>query len=130
MESLKEKAEKRETHINLLDDRLKEYAVKIEDLIAYHRLPFKRFETLRSIERQRYLLSIKTTKTLLSRHLPNILGKSEAVDYVLFIDDKWSWSHKFYYDFLGKLVTSKWGEKIRWGGDFKSFYDGPHFELK
>lgn len=28
-----------------------------------------------------------------------------------------------------KGVAAAMGIKIRWGGDFKSFFDGPHFEL-
>ncbi len=67
-----------------------------------------------------------------SRHLPNKNGKSEAVDYVVYIDNKptWDMKYKFYYDFLGGLFLHHHGDKIRWGGNFKGFYDGPHFELK
>ncbi len=28
-----------------------------------------------------------------------------------------------------KRAADELGVKIRWGGDFKSFFDGPHFEL-
>lgn len=121
-----------ENHINLLDERLREIAEKLEELLAYHRLPFKRFETLRTVERQKYIFEAGHTKTMNSRHLPNKMGKSEAVDYVLFINNKLSWDnkYKYYYDFLGGMVNERWGEKIRWGGNFKSFYDGPHLELR
>lgn len=121
-----------ERHINLLDDKLKPIAIWIEDTIQYHRLPMKRFETLRYLERQKYLLSKGYSKTLNSRHLPNEFGKSEAVDYVVNIDGMWSWAneHKFYYDFLGALVRHRYGDKIMWGGDFRTFYDGPHYQLK
>lgn len=121
----------RESHINLLTDELLYIAEKMEDLILYHRLPFKRFETLRTLERQAYLFQQGTTKTMQSKHLPGIDNKSRAVDYVLYIDNKWTWDSKyrFYYNFFGALVLNNFPKKIRWGGSFKSFYDGPHFEL-
>lgn len=121
-----------DNHINLLDDRLKEICEKLEDLFKFHNLPFKRFETLRTPERQAELIKLGYTHTLNSKHLPNKIGKSEACDYVLFIDGKYTWDNKlkFYYDFMGGLVLSKWGDKVNWGGAFKSFYDGPHIELK
>jgi peptidoglycan LD-endopeptidase CwlK len=28
-----------------------------------------------------------------------------------------------------KQAAKELGVSIRWGGDFKSFFDGPHFEL-
>jgi len=42
------------------------------------------------------------------------------------------WNDKKAFDTMGKHMkdaAKKVGVKIIWGGDFKSFYDGPHFEL-
>ena len=121
-----------ERHINLLDDRMIEYAEKIESLIFNHKLPIKRFETLRYPERQAYLVEKGYSKTMNSRHLPNAYGKSEAVDYVVNIDGKWSWGneHLFWYEFLGELVMSNYSNHLTWGGRWKSFRDLPHYQLK
>lgn len=120
-----------ERHQNLLcDEMLELYQRIMDEVVVYHRLPFKLFETLRSPERQRYLVDSGFSKTMHSRHLPNSTGKSEAFDLVLFIDNKWTWTPLHFYDFLGKSVLEKFGNKITWGGNFKNFYDGCHFELK
>lgn len=48
-----------------------------------------------------------------------------AVDIVFKDNGKWSWDEKHDWAFLGEL-----GKKLglRWGGDFKSIKDRPHFE--
>jgi peptidoglycan L-alanyl-D-glutamate endopeptidase CwlK len=121
-----------DNHVNLLEDDLKELVDHILcDIIVYHRLDFRVFETLRHPERQKYLVLNKFSQTLHSRHLPNIKGKSEAVDLVYHVDGKPTWDPKYkpQYDFLGHKILEKYGDKLRWGGNFKSFYDGPHYEL-
>lgn len=43
------------------------------------------------------------------------------------------WDDKAGFDAFGHFVlgvAATLGIDIRWGGNFKSFYDGPHFELK
>jgi peptidoglycan L-alanyl-D-glutamate endopeptidase CwlK len=42
------------------------------------------------------------------------------------------WGDKASFDTMAKHMkeaAKKAGVKIKWGGDFKDFYDGPHFEL-
>lgn len=42
------------------------------------------------------------------------------------------WGDRKSFDTMGKHMkdaAKKVGVKIKWGGDFKDFYDGPHFEL-
>jgi hypothetical protein len=44
-----------------------------------------------------------------------------------------NWDDKRAFDTMGKhiLATAKrMGIDVQWGGDFKTFYDGPHFQLK
>ena len=117
--------------LDLLDPDFRPLVDKILELIKEHNLPFYVFETLRSRERQKELYG-STSKTKLSKHMPNENGFSEAVDIVLKIDNKWTWDPEyiFYYDFLGKLVEFHLGDQIKWGGRFKNFYDGPHFEWR
>jgi hypothetical protein len=42
------------------------------------------------------------------------------------------WNDRKRFDAMGaamKKAAQTVGVKIKWGGDFESFYDGPHFEL-
>lgn len=56
---------------------------------------------------------------------------SKAVDFAVKVDGKITWERK-YYEELGRIAkeeASKLGISIKWGGDFKSIWDGPHIEL-
>ena len=54
---------------------------------------------------------------------------SSAVDVVPYPVD-WNDINRFYH-FAGivKGIASQMDIKIRWGGEFKNFFDGPHWEL-
>jgi hypothetical protein len=122
-----------EKHPNLLCDELKDIWEKIDtDIIVYHRLPMRLFETLRNPIRQKMLFETGMSKTLNSRHLPNKVGKSEAFDVVVHIDGRWSWEprHFMYYNFFAQLVLMKFSKELEWGGNFTSFKDLPHFQWK
>lgn len=91
-------------------------------------------EGLRTIERQRELVRIGASKTLNSRHLTG-----HAVDLVPFVDiDKdgkveseemyaWPLYHRLAPSI--KEAADKEGVAIVWGGDWRTFKDGPHWEL-
>lgn len=120
--------------INLLDPKFKPYAERILEIIEEHNLPFRLFETLRTLERQKKLKKRGSSWTLKSQHI-----KGLAADFVVYhkATKKYSWKSEdiLYYDFLGKLVEKEMGDKIKWGGRFKSKsgksrYDGAHFQLK
>ena len=73
----------------LLDDRLlKIYQDILVNVIQFHQLDFRLFETLRTLERQKKLFEDGYTKTLQSRHLANKSGKSEAMDIVFYVDEQ------------------------------------------
>lgn len=65
---------------------------------------------------------------------------SKAVDVMPFYQEKphihWDMDNKQYYGemmmFAGIVfgVAAKMGIKVKWGGQFKSFFDGPHWELE
>lgn len=122
-----------ENHPNLLEDELKEMWDKIStDIIQGYRLPIKLFETRRTKERQQYLFDNKKSTTLNSRHLPNIRDKSEAFDVVVLINGKPSWDKNSipFYKFFGEMVMQKYPTQLEWGGNWKTFVDLPHFQMK
>ena len=61
-----------------------------------------------------------------SRHLTG-----HAVDLAPIVDNKVSWDWKHFYP-LAEAVKKAADEvkvKVEWGGDWKSFKDGPHWQL-
>lgn len=83
-------------------------------------------EGVRSLERQKELYDAKKSTTMNSRHLT---GK--AVDIAVFIDGKITWDIRAYKAVAEhvKALSKLMNIPIIWGGDWKSFIDGPHFEL-
>lgn len=94
--------------------------------IATTDLDFTVLEGLRSLERQKKLVASGASKTLKSRHLTG-----HAVDIAPLIEGKVSWDWPLYHK-LAKIVkaaAAHEGVKIEWGGDWRSFKDGPHWQL-
>ena len=83
-------------------------------------------EGFRTPERQKELVSKGFSQTLKSKHLTG-----HAVDLAAFVDGKVSWEKPFYYKIADAMKKAAEEQQVamRWGGDFKSFFDGPHFEL-
>ena len=70
-----------------LDVRWHAKDLEIENLLTKYNMPFKRYETWRSVERQAYLYDNNKSKIRDGgKH-----GMGLATDWVLFIDGKWSW---------------------------------------
>ena len=89
-------------------------------------LDFTVLEGLRTIERQKQLFAQKATKTMNSRHLTG-----HAVDLAPMIGGKISWDWPL-YNRLSKVVKAAAAEEkipLQWGGDWRQFKDGPHWEL-
>lgn len=112
-------------------ERLKgvdEELVKVVKLaLTYSEIDFGVIEGIRTIERQRELFNEgKYTKTMKSKHL---IGK--AVDLLAYVDEVKSDDPKEYVKISQamKKAAEELGVAIRWGGDFKTFFDGYHFEL-
>lgn len=85
-------------------------------------------EGLRNITRQKALYNQGATRTMNSRHLTG-----HAVDLVP-IDETgkitWEWEpYYFEVEKAMKAAAKELGVKIEWGGDWKSFKDGPHYQL-
>lgn len=103
----------------------------IKQAAAISDLDFTVLETLRTVERQRQLFAKGASKTMKSRHLPGPDGKSRAVDIAPMIDGTVSWDWPLYHR-LAKVVkqaAADVGVPIEWGGDWRSFKDGPHWQL-
>lgn len=83
-------------------------------------------EGLRTKERQRHLFSKGATRTMNSRHITG-----HAVDIAPLVNGAASWDWKYYYPVRDamKQAAKELGIKIEWGGDWKSFRDGPHWQL-
>jgi len=89
-------------------------------------LDFTVLEGLRTVERQKELFAQKATKTMNSRHLTG-----HAVDLAPMIGGKVSWDWPL-YNRLAKIVKAAAAEEklpLQWGGDWRQFKDGPHWEL-
>ena len=88
---------------------------------------FKITEGLRTVERQKELVKTGKSKTMNSYHL-----KGKAVDIAVLIDNKITWDFKYYNEVANhiKEVAKRLGYVITWGGDWKTFKDGPHFQIE
>lgn len=89
-------------------------------------LDFTVLEGLRSPERQKALVASGASKTLKSRHLTG-----HAVDLAPFVGGKVSWDWPLYYRLAEsvKAAAEELEIPIEWGGDWKTFKDGPHWQL-
>ena len=87
---------------------------------------FAVLEGLRTRARQRKLVAAGASRTMNSRHLTG-----HAVDLGAWVAGsvRWDWP---LYDILGaamKQAASDLQLPIEWGGDWRTFRDGPHFQL-
>lgn len=84
-------------------------------------------EGIRTIERQKELVRQGKSKTLKSYHL---VGK--AVDIALIVDGQVNWDFALYRQVANhiKKIAREQNIKITWGGDWKTFKDGPHFQIE
>lgn len=99
----------------------------VEKAIELSEVDFGITEGVRSLERQQQLFNEKKSKTMKSYHLTG-----NAVDVVAYVDGKvsWDWGN---YEKIAKAfkeAAEELGVKITWGGDWKSFKDGCHFQLE
>lgn len=98
----------------------------VEKAITITRVDFGVSEGVRSEDRQRELFAAGATTTMNSRHLTG-----HAVDLVAYVGAHIAWDWPLYDQIAKAMKTAavEEGVKIEWGGDWKSFKDGPHFQL-
>ena len=85
---------------------------------------FTVIEGIRNVNRQRELFKAGKSTTMNSRHITG-----HAVDMVPWPVD---WNDLERFEVVSEAMKAAAEElevSIVWGGDWKSFYDGPHFEL-
>ena len=98
----------------------------VEQAIKETTVDFTVLEGLRTPERQQQLVNDGYSQTLKSKHLTG-----HAVDLVAIVDGKVSWDKQYYPEIARAMKKAAADQQvnIRWGGEFKTFFDGPHFEL-
>ena len=113
--------------LELIDGRLIQYFTSLSNLLKEKfQKDFRIFEGHRTAERQEILLKKGFSKTKNSKHL---FKPSKAIDIIEF---PWSWK--------GFILTSEYRilvndhlkkfPHIQWGGNWKTFIDLPHHEIK
>ena len=114
-----------------LDGAHHDLAAVIKAAAARSSIDFTVTEVLRTPERQRQLVAAGASKTMKSRHLPGADGKSRAVDIAPLLGGKVSWDWPLFYKLapIIKAAATDIGIPIEWGGDWRTFKDGPHWQL-
>jgi peptidoglycan L-alanyl-D-glutamate endopeptidase CwlK len=89
-------------------------------------LDFTVLEGLRTLERQKQLMASGATRTMKSRHLTG-----HAVDLAPMLGSEVRWDWPLYNKLAPILKAAATAENvpIEWGGDWRTFKDGPHWQL-
>ena len=94
--------------------------------VQYAPYDFMVIEGLRTKERQRDLVDAGKSTTMNSRHLTG-----HAVDLAIWHEGAVSWEvpkYRVLADHI-KTIAEQHRVPLEWGGDWASFFDGPHFQL-
>lgn len=98
----------------------------VKKAAAMSSLDFTVLEGLRTAVRQKQLFDQGATKTMNSRHLTG-----HAVDLAPMIGGTVRWDWPLYHQLAAVVKAAAKAENvpIQWGGDWRTFKDGPHWEL-
>lgn len=98
----------------------------VKKAAALSSLDFTVLEGLRTKERQKQLLDLGATRTMNSRHLTG-----HAVDLAPMVGGTVRWDWPLYHQLavIVKEAAKAENVPIQWGGDWRTFKDGPHWEL-
>lgn len=109
------------------------------DLVAVVKLAIQRtavdftvVEGVRTVAQQREYVARGASKTMASYHLPQAGGFGHAVDLAPLVGGAIPWnSWEAFADLAAvvKACAAELGVPVEWGGDWKSFKDGPHFQI-
>lgn len=95
----------------------------VERAIELTEQDFTVIEGLRDIDRQRELVKTGKSTTMNSRHLDG-----HAVDIAPW-PISWDWDEFYPIADAMKQAAQELNVDLEWGGDWKSFPDGPHWQL-
>lgn len=87
---------------------------------------------IRTLEEQKKLVAAGASKTMRSRHLPGKTnGLSHAIDLAPLLNGQLRWDWPLFHKIAPAMKQAAKEEKvtIEWGGDWRTFKDGPHFQL-
>lgn len=98
----------------------------VEHAIEITTVDFAVLEGLRTPERQKVLKEAGASQTLNSRHITG-----HAVDLGAWVDGEVRWDWPLYSQIAKamKAAAAELNIPIEWGGDWRTFKDGPHFQL-
>lgn len=115
--------------LNTCHPDLKKVAVRALELSPYD---FGITEGVRTVERQKELVASGASKTMNSRHIANADGVSEALDIAIYLDSGLTWEIGYYREVAQAFFTAsiELGIQIEWGGLWRTFVDGVHYQLK
>ncbi|CUJ00055.1 M15 family metallopeptidase [Achromobacter aegrifaciens] len=109
------------------------------DLVAVVKMAIERtavdftvVEGVRTLAQQREYVARGSSKTMNSFHLPQADGLGHAVDLAPLVSGSIPWSDWQAFADLAAVVkacAAELGVPVEWGGDWKSFKDGPHFQI-
>lgn len=99
--------------------------------IAITDVDFAVIEGVRSIEQQKRNVARGASQTMNSRHLKAANGYGHAVDIVPMDGGEVSWDWPLYHRLAPVIKDAARLESVpvEWGGDWKGFKDGPHWQL-
>jgi peptidoglycan L-alanyl-D-glutamate endopeptidase CwlK len=88
-------------------------------------------EGARTVARQKQLVAAGASQTMNSRHIIASNGYAHAVDLAATVNGKVRWDWPLYKKLADcmKGAAAEFKIPVEWGGDWKSFKDGPHFQL-
>jgi peptidoglycan L-alanyl-D-glutamate endopeptidase CwlK len=98
----------------------------VECAIRITTVDFAVLEGLRTPERQKALVEAGASQTLNSRHITG-----HAVDLGAWVGDEVRWDWPLYHKIAAAMkdASKQVNVPIEWGGDWRNFKDGPHFQL-
>jgi len=98
----------------------------VKRAIEISTVDFAVLEGVRSKTRQEQLVAAGASQTMSSRHLTG-----HAVDLGAMVAGtvRWDWPLYFKVADAVKKAAAELSVPLEWGGDWKKFKDGPHFQL-
>ena len=103
----------------------------VERAIQLTEVDFTVLEGIREISRQKKLVEAGASLTMNSRHIPGSDGFAKAVDLGASVDGEVRWDWPLYYKINAamKKAAKELNIPIEWGGNWRTFKDGPHWQL-